>query len=98
MITQFLPFLMANRIWAIHTEVTRGKGLRSVKRRLFSRLFGVLRTRCFDLLFLVGLLQHRDFINVKRAIIQLAGNAYVMPFVPLQSVLIVNIDDALIFL
>jgi hypothetical protein len=97
MITQFLRFLMRIRSGCINTEVTRGGWLRSVKKSGFSAAFCVIRVKCFYLFLLVGLLKHRHFVNVERAIIELAGNTYMMPFMPLQCILIVDIDDALVF-
>ena len=97
MITQFLRFLMCIRSGCISTEVTNEEGVKKCKKNGFSAAFCVIRVKCFYLFLLVGLLQHRHFVNVERAIIKLAGNAYMMPFMPLQRVLIVNIDDALVF-
>jgi hypothetical protein len=51
----------------------------------------------FDLLFVVGLVQHRHIVNMKSAIIQFPGNADVVSFMPLQGVLIINVDDAFVF-
>lgn len=97
MITQFLCFLMGIRSGRINTEVTKSTGVKKCKKSGFSAAFCVIRIKCFYLFFLVGLLEHRHFVNVERAIIKLAGNTYVMPFMPLQGILIVDIDDALVF-
>lgn len=96
MITQFLCFQMRIRSGCINTEVTKSRGVKKCKKAAFQPLFRVIRIKCFYL-FLVGLLEHRHLVNVERAIIQLAGNSNVMSFMPLQCILIVYTDDALVF-
>jgi hypothetical protein len=80
----------------LHTEVTRA-GVKKCKKSGFSAAFSVIRVKGFALFLFVGLLQHRHFVYVESAIVKLAGNAYVMPFMPFQCVLVVHIDDALVF-
>jgi hypothetical protein len=65
---------------AFHTEVMR-EGVKKCKKAAFQPPWDN-QNRVFALLLFVGLLQHCHFVNVKRAIIKLAGNAYVMAFMP----------------
>ena len=89
--------LMRYSLGDIQHRSNNEEGVKKCKKGGFSAAFSVIRVKCFDLLFLFRLLQHRHFINVERAVIQLAGDAYVMPFVTLQRILIINGDDALVF-
>ena len=97
MITQFLRFLMCYSLGVHQHRSNKEEGVKKCKKAAFSAASRVIRIKCFNLFFLVGLLEHRHFVNVERAIIELAGNTYVMPFMALQRILIVDIDDALVF-
>src|SRR5438270_8574972 len=75
-------------------------GLRNVKKATHSE--SPFRVSAFSadarglFLLLVALFQHCHLVNMQRAVIHLAGNTYMMPFMAFQRILVIDVDDALV--